>query len=289
MTAAITAEHRFLAEERALINTILLAGLPHGLSTRLDEAMRYVIQGGGKRLRPLLVFAAAELGTYSPLVEQAAIAVEYMHLYSLVHDDLPAMDNDDWRHGQLACHKVYGEAMAILVGDTLQALAFQVLAKPLLDAEKQLKMIALLAKAAGPLGMTGGQALDLDQTTTIAQLEAMHEGKTAALIQAAVLLGAVAAGVDDTTQDRLGDFGKNLGLLYQIQDDLLDIEGTKASLGKTPGKDERDQKPTYPRLMGTEMARKKMADLQIAAESLLSGLQADRLNELLQKILTRNV
>ncbi len=289
MTDAITAEHRFLAEKRVLIDTLLLAGLPHGLSARLDEAMRYVIQGGGKRLRPLLVFATAELGAYSPLVEQAAIAVEYMHLYSLVHDDLPAMDNDDWRHGQLACHKVYGEAMAILVGDTLQALAFQVLAKPLLDAEKQLKIIALLAKAAGPLGMTGGQALDLDQTTTMAQLETMHEGKTAALIQAAVLLGAMAAGVDDAIQDRLADFGKNLGLLYQIQDDLLDIAGTKASLGKTPGKDERDQKPTYPRLMGTEMAKKKMIVLQTAAESLLSGLQADRLNELLQKILTRNI
>lgn len=289
MTDAITAEHGFFVEKRILIDTLLLAALPHGLSARLDEAIRYVVQGGGKRLRPLLVFAAAELGTYSPLVEQAAIAVEYIHLYSLVHDDLPAMDNDDWRHGQLSCHKAFDEANAILVGDTLQALAFQVLAKPLLNAEKQLRMIALLAKAAGSLGMTGGQALDLDQTTTTAQLEAMHEGKTAALIQASILLGAIAAGVHDDIQDRLADFGKKLGLLYQIQDDLLDIAGTKASLGKTPGKDERDKKPTYPRLTGIDMAKKKMTALQISAESLLSGLQAERLNELLQKILTRNV
>lgn len=285
--AEITVNPSFFEEKHALTEKLLLDLLPQGLSSTLDAAIRYVIEGGGKRLRPLLVFATATLGKDSLLVDRAAVAVEYMHLYSLVHDDLPAMDNDDWRHGQLTCHKVYGEAMAILVGDALQSLAFEVLATPAIDVNKQVKMMAILAKAAGPLGMVGGQALDLDQTTGLLELDCMHEGKTAALIQAAILMGAIAAEVDEISQQKLADFGRNLGLLYQIQDDLLDFEGDQANLGKTPGKDERDKKPTYPRLMGVDYAKKRLDAINGAVTPILVELRADTLRDLLQIILAR--
>ena len=228
---------------------------------RLHQAMRYVSLGGGKRLRPLLALAAAELGQADRAALEAGMAaVELIHVYSLVHDDMPAMDNDSLRRGKPTCHVQYGEAAALLSGDALQTLAFELLSRPTgLPGARQLRMLSTLAQAAGSLGMAGGQAIDLanvGKAMNQAALEKMHSLKTGALIRAAVALGALSCpDVDDESLARLDDYARKLGLAFQVIDDVLDCEADTATLGKTAGKDADADKPTYVKLMGLPQAR----------------------------------
>lgn len=253
---------------------------------RLHDAMRYATLGGGKRVRPLLVFAAGELSNAPPeRLDIAACAVELIHVYSLVHDDLPCMDNDVLRRGRPTCHIEFDEATALLVGDSLQTLAFELLASHPLG-QHQLEMITLLAQASGSCGMAGGQAIDLaavGKPLEQAELELMHALKTGALIRAAVLLGAL-AGTPLSTEERqqLDRFAKRAGLLFQVVDDILDCTANTATLGKTAGKDAAADKPTYVTLLGLDAAREYAQDLRHEALAALSsfGARARRLTEL---------
>lgn len=231
---------------------------------RLHAAMRHASLGGGKRLRPLLVYATGQaLGADDVSLDAAAASVELIHAYSLVHDDLPAMDDDDLRRGRPTVHIAFDEASAILAGDALQTLAFEALAKAPLPAELRIELVHVLARASGAAGMAGGQALDLAVTglgQSVESLQRMHRLKTGALIRAAVELGARIAGADPTQRARLDEFADALGLAFQIRDDLLDVEGNAAELGKTPGKDAKQDKPTYPALLGLEGARAALAE-----------------------------
>jgi geranylgeranyl pyrophosphate synthase len=234
----------------------------------LHGAMRYAVLGGGKRLRPLLVYAAGHaLGRDDAILDAPACAVEIIHAYSLVHDDLPAMDDDDLRRGRPTCHIVYGEAMAILAGDALQALAFEMLATPREagDAGARIAMLRTLGAACGAEGMAGGQAFDLSAVghkLTLDELERMHAYKTGALIRASVRLGALAAGcTDDALLARLDRYGHAVGLAFQVRDDILDVEGESAVIGKTAGKDAAADKPTFPSIIGLEASRQRLADL----------------------------
>ena len=233
-----------------------------GATPRLLEAMRYSTLAGGKRVRPVLVYATGEaLGASLEVLDCAAAAVELIHVYSLVHDDLPAMDNDDLRRGRPTCHRAFDEATAILTGDALQARAFEVLAHApaQISAGARLEMLRVLADAIGTRGMAGGQAIDLEsvkQTLDEAALERMHRLKTGALIQASVLLGAISAGVQNAPErTALAEFGAEIGLAFQIQDDILDVEGTTTALGKRAGADADRVKPTYPSVLGLENSR----------------------------------
>ncbi|MCP5159350.1 MAG: (2E,6E)-farnesyl diphosphate synthase [Gammaproteobacteria bacterium] len=229
----------------------------------LHQAMRYAVLGGGKRIRPVLVYLAGHvIGAHPEMLDGPACAVEFIHAYSLIHDDLPAMDNDDFRHSQPTCHKAFGEALAILAGDALQALAFQVLAQDsamIPDPAIRLRMQGVLAQAAGSRGMAGGQAIDLaaiGRELTLAELENMHIHKTGALIRASVLMGALSQpAVEPTILERLDRYAKCIGLAFQIQDDILDVVGDTTILGKTTGVDRILNKPTYPMLLGLEGAR----------------------------------
>ena len=242
--------------------------------------MRYAVLGGGKRLRPVLVYATgAALGAALDRLDAAAVAVEVIHAYSLVHDDLPAMDDDALRRGRPTCHIEFGEAMAILAGDALQALAFEVLAAdPLLaDAPRiHVEMLRVLAAACGAQGMAGGQALDLaaiGQQLAPAELERMHVHKTGALIRASVRLGALGAGcADQIVLDALERYGHCIGLAFQIRDDIIDIEGDSATLGKTAGKDAANAKPTYPAILGMDASRAQLAQLTEQAIASLAPL-----------------
>ncbi|HAZ60309.1 MAG TPA: (2E,6E)-farnesyl diphosphate synthase [Gammaproteobacteria bacterium] len=264
------------------IETVLSECLPPAITppTRLHEAMRYVVLGGGKRVRPFLVYATGSaFGGSLRDLDAAAAAVELIHAYSLVHDDLPAMDDDDLRRGQPTCHRAYDEATAILVGDGLQALAFELLAfgtPATLPPEQRLRMLQVLAHAAGSLGMVGGQAIDLYATgsaLTLPQLEDMHRRKTGALITAAVQLGALASPrIRDFELDALDRYARAIGLAFQVRDDLLDIEASTSDLGKPQGSDERQGKATYPRLLGLEGARATLATLHATALTALQEL-----------------
>jgi farnesyl diphosphate synthase len=239
----------------------------------LHRAMRYAVLGGGKRLRPLLVYAAGEaFGAPLEHLDAAAAAVEIIHAYSLVHDDLPAMDDDSLRRGRPTCHVAFGEAMAILAGDALQALAFEVLAhdeQHEIDASVRVEMLRTLAVACGSHGMAGGQAFDLAAVGTMlsaAELERMHVHKTGALIRASVRLGALIAGCADAKIfDALERYGHSIGLAFQIRDDLLDIEAGTEQLGKTAGKDAAASKPTYPAILGVDASRAELARLTQSA------------------------
>jgi farnesyl diphosphate synthase len=263
---------------------------------RLHEAMRYATLEGGKRVRPLLTFAAGELVRARPeRLEVAAAAVELIHAYSLVHDDLPCMDDDMLRRGKPTVHVEYDEATALLAGDALQSLAFQLLAEPVLadDARVQLEMVKLLAVAAGSRGMAGGQQIDLEavgKPLSVPELEAMHIHKTGALIRAAVLLGAACGGaLDAALRARLDQYAKTVGLAFQVVDDVLDHEASTATLGKTAGKDSRQGKPTYVSAMGIARARELAQELghnaRLAVEPLGAG--ARRLRELADFIVLR--
>ena len=262
---------------------------------RLHSAMRYSVLDGGKRVRPLLAFAAGELaGADVARVNYAAASVELIHAYSLVHDDMPCMDDDVLRRGKATCHVEYDEATALLVGDALQSLAFQLLSESRLsgDANKQLQMVKLLATASGSRGMAGGQAIDLASVGTqlsVPELEQMHIHKTGALIRAAILLGAYCGNLNQEQLDKLDRFGKCIGLAFQVVDDVLDSEADTATLGKTAGKDADNDKPTYVTLLGVTAARKMASELhQEAMQSLTEfGSKARRLTELADFIVMR--
>jgi farnesyl diphosphate synthase len=268
------------------------------LPQKLHEAMRYTVLGGGKRMRPMLVYAAGRaLGIAPDALDGPACAVEFIHVYSLIHDDLPAMDDDDLRRGKPTCHVVYGEATAILTGDALQALAFQVLAHDpsiTATAQNRLRMIDVLARAGGSQGMVGGQAIDLGavgQKLTLPELENMHIRKTGALIRASVQLATLAkADMDAFRADRLDHYAKCIGLSFQVQDDILDEESDTATLGKTQGKDKDSDKPTYPALLGLSGAKQKARELHEQALDSLScfGAEADILRDLSLYIIQRD-
>ena len=232
---------------------------------RLYQAMRYSVMNGGKRVRPILVYAACEaLGGDAEQADNAACAVELIHAYSLVHDDLPAMDDDDLRRGKPTVHIAFDEATAILAGDALQTLAFERLATADATATLRVDWLATLAQASGAAGMCGGQALDVDATgsqQSLDDLQRMHALKTGALIRAAVRMGALAGGADAATLTRLDGFADALGLAFQVRDDILDIEASSTQLGKTAGKDVAQAKSTYPALLGMDGAKTKLAEL----------------------------
>lgn len=264
---------------------------------RLHAAMRYAVLGGGKRIRPLLAYAAGEVaGAALENVDRAAAAAELIHVYSLVHDDLPCMDDDRLRRGKPTVHVQYDEATALLVGDSLQSLAFQLLSEQKLvhAPEKQLEAISLLARAAGSRGMAGGQAIDLEslgKTLSVPELEFMHVHKTGALIRASILLGASCGGALATGQlGMLDRFGKFIGLAFQVMDDVLDADGTTASLGKTAGKDAKDNKPTYVAALGVARARELARELRDDAIAALDGVEdrGGRLRELAEFIVARS-
>ena len=271
------------------VNQALEKCLPpeHDEPTRLLAAMAYSVLGEGKRLRPVLVYATGQLlGAELAVLDKPACAVELIHAYSLIHDDLPAMDDDDLRRGKPTCHKAFDEATAILAGDTLQSLAFQILAdddhSPL-TAAIHLNMVRTLADACGFLGMAGGQALDLWATqriVSIADVELIHRRKTGALIHACIRLGAQAAGCTDLKiLSTLDQFGLALGLAFQIQDDILDIEVETEQLGKPQGSDLAKQKATYPALLGLPAAKAKL--LEVYTEALTALKQLPLENHLL--------
>ncbi|BAU72352.1 (2E,6E)-farnesyl diphosphate synthase [Metapseudomonas furukawaii] len=264
---------------------------------RLYQAMRYSVVNGGKRVRPLLVYAACEaLGGDPARADGAACAVELIHAYSLVHDDLPAMDDDDLRRGQPTTHIAFDEACAILAGDGLQALAFEVLAdaeRNPQDAETRLAMVASLGHAAGPAGMVGGQAIDLGSVglkLDQAALETMHRHKTGALIEASVRLGALASGqATPAALAALRIYARAVGLAFQVQDDILDVESDTATLGKTQGKDQAHDKPTYPALLGMDRAKAYALELRDQALAAVAGLgdSAEPLRALARYIVER--
>jgi len=287
------------ARQRQLrMETVLEQILPSSdlAPQRLHQAMRYATLGGGKRVRPLLAFAAGELsGAPNERVEAVAAAVELIHVYSLVHDDLPCMDDDDLRRGKPTCHVQYDEATALLVGDSLHSLAFQILTeRPVThNAALQLEMVRLLALAAGSRGMAGGQAIDLDsvgKALTQPELEFMHIHKTGALIRAAVMLGAHCGhGVDAGQLEAINHYAKCVGLAFQVVDDILDVEASTATLGKTAGKDAQSNKPTYVSILGLSDARALAQELHHNALSALAdfGEGAKRLAQLADFIVRR--
>ena len=262
----------------------------------LHEAMSYVSVGGGKRFRPLLVAAAARLGAAeAEALSQAMAAIEYVHVYSLVHDDMPEMDNDSLRRGKPTCHVQYDQATALLVGDALQTLAFDVLSRPVnLPAAQQLQRVQVLARASGSEGMAGGQGIDLanvGKDLSLAQLQHMHGLKTGALIRAAVALGGLSCSdVSDGLLADLDVYADKLGLAFQVIDDVLDCEQDTATLGKTAGKDEEANKPTYVKLLGLEGARTKAISLAEEAKAAVAtyGDAAAALLGLADYVIKRN-
>ncbi|MEW6445423.1 MAG: (2E,6E)-farnesyl diphosphate synthase [Pseudomonadota bacterium] len=260
---------------------------------RLHEAMRYAVLGPGKRVRPFLAYATARLlATPEERLDAPACALELIHAYSLVHDDLPAMDDDDLRRGRPTCHRAFDEATAILAGDALQTLAFEVLSEaPGLSADTRLAMLATLARASGSRGMAGGQAIDLDavgHSLELAALETMHRMKTGALIEASVRLGALAGGADADLLQRLQTYACAIGLAFQVRDDILDVTADSQTLGKTQGKDASHDKPTYVSLLGLGAAQNLAADLRDEAVDALNGLpRADELRALASFIVDR--
>lgn len=247
--------------------------------TRLHAAMRYSVLGGGKRIRPLLIYATGEtLGVAVDRLDPSAAAVEMVHAYSLIHDDLPAMDDDDLRRGRPTCHRAYDEATAILAGDALQALALEILASdPALDVDAvtRAKMVAALARAGGSRGMAGGQAQDLEaegRAQSLADLEGMHAMKTGALIRASVMLAAeTAGGLDAARMSALARFGEVIGLAFQVRDDILDVVAGTEVLGKPQGSDARHGKSTFPALLGLDGAKARVASLKAEALDLLAS------------------
>ena len=262
----------------------------------LHEAMSYVSVGGGKRFRPLLVAAAARLGAAdAEALSQAMAAIEYVHVYSLVHDDMPEMDNDSLRRGKPTCHVQYDQATALLVGDALQTLAFDVLSRPVnLPAAQQLQRVQVLARASGSEGMAGGQGIDLanvGKDLSLAQLQHMHGLKTGALIRAAVALGGLSCSdVSDALLADLDVYADKLGLAFQVIDDVLDCEQDTATLGKTAGKDEEANKPTYVKLLGLDGARTQAISLAEEAKAAVAtyGDAAAALLGLADYVIKRN-
>jgi geranylgeranyl diphosphate synthase type II len=286
----------FFADDRALVEAALARLLPpeHTLPVSIHRAMRYSVAAGGKRIRPLLCIEAARLfsADLAGAVE-AGCAVEFIHTYSLIHDDLPALDNDDLRRGKPTNHKVFGEAIAILAGDALLTLAFQTLANAPIDAARRVRAIAEVSAAAGTVnGMVGGQVADIEaerKPVDASGLEYIHRSKTAALICASIVAGAIAGGAPDDDVERLRHFGQNIGWAFQVVDDILDVEESSAALGKTAGKDQAQQKATYPSLYGLEKSREIAGELSENAirELDIYGLRAGNLRALVEFLVAR--
>jgi geranylgeranyl diphosphate synthase type II len=288
----------YLEEQRQRIERSLELLVPSETErpTVLHRAMRYSLFAGGKRLRPILCLEASRAISTDPVPDIDAVAstLELIHTYSLIHDDLPALDNDDYRRGKLTCHKVFGEAMAILAGDALLTLAFQVLSSlPGTPSAVRAALAAELSRAAGTVdGMIGGQAADLEAANNSLNpdtLEYIHRSKTAAMFRAAVCLGAIAAQATREQLSRIAQFGETAGLAFQIVDDILDVEGSRETLGKTAGKDATQKKVTYPALYGLErsrqLAEQKLARAQAALAPL--GAPAGRLRQLAEALVVR--
>jgi geranylgeranyl diphosphate synthase type II len=286
----------FFEEDRRAVEQALERLLP-GEATpppSIHRAMRYSVFAGGKRVRPILCMEAARI--FSAQVEPAIVAgcaLEFIHTYSLIHDDLPALDNDDLRRGKPTCHKQFGEAYAILAGDALLTLAFQTLADVPLAPERRVAAMQEVSRAAGTVrGMVGGQVADLEaegKTVTAEMLEYIHRSKTAALIRASVVTGAISGGAGDADVERLRRFGENIGWAFQVVDDILDVEESSAALGKTAGKDQAQKKATYPALFGLEKSRAFAEKLinDAIAELATYGERAARLRELAEFLAAR--
>ncbi len=263
----------------------------------LAEAIRYSVIGGGKRIRPAMVYAAGEaMGVSTDLLDIPACAVEMIHAYSLIHDDLPAMDDDDLRRGRPTCHKAFDEATAMLAGDALQALAYEILAKDdhkELTPEHRIAMLSLLTEASGAHGMAGGQAVDLasvGKQLTLQQLEHMHQLKTGALIRASILLGGMCKqDINEDELSMLSDYAHCIGLSFQIQDDILDVIGDTETLGKPQGSDQEQEKPTFPAILGLEESRQRAIQQHELALKILEPLdeKADSLRQLSAYIVER--
>ena len=271
-----------LTDYQARVHAMLDRALPPATEPprRLHEAMRYAVLNGGKRVRAILVIATGEaLRADAGRLEPAACAVEFIHAYSLVHDDLPAMDDDDLRRGVPTCHRAFGEATALLAGDALQTLAFGTLAQAPTPVPGAGELVRTLAQAGGSRGMAGGQAVDLEsvgRTLTIGELERMHLLKTGALIRASVRLGALSAGArDPELLDRLDEYARCIGLAFQIRDDVLDVEGETETLGKRQGADIALDKPTYPAILGLEASKAHARTLHARASEQLVPLGRD--------------
>jgi geranylgeranyl diphosphate synthase type II len=289
--------HDYLSEQQKLIDCELDRLVPAESvpPATIHRAMRYSLFAGGKRIRPLLCLAAAD--AVSDAIDGAVTAastLEFIHTYSLIHDDLPALDNDDYRRGKLTCHKVFGDAMAILAGDALLTLAFQVLSASLKVSERQRALLAAeLSKAAGTVGgMIGGQVADLEgegQSPNAALLESIHRAKTGALLRASVRMGAIYAGATSGQLAALSAYGEHIGLAFQMIDDILDVEESSEALGKTAGKDAQQHKITFPAVYGVEESRRMASiECQRAHETLAAfGARAERLHELADLIVHR--
>jgi len=261
----------------------------------IHRARRYSLFAGGKRIRPILAIASAHAVADSPSgIESAAATLELIHTYSLIHDDLPAMDNDDLRRGRLTCHKVFGEAMAILAGDALLTLAFEVLSRlPLIDASRKIRLVEELSRASGTVGgMIGGQVNDIEgerKPPTAALLDSIHRAKTGALLRASVRIGAIYAGATEAQLAALSSYGEHIGLAFQIIDDVLDVEESSEALGKTAGKDEAQQKITFPAVYGLDRSREMAENERLAAHEALAGFgeRAERLRQIADFIVQR--
>jgi len=286
----------FFESDRAGIEEALDRLLPkeEAHPASIHKAMRYSVFAGGKRIRPILCLEAAAMFSENPVAAvSTGCALEFIHTYSLIHDDLPALDNDDFRRGKPTCHKVFGEAIAILAGDALLTLAFQTLAFVPVEPQRRLNILATIAQAAGTdRGMIGGQVADLEaekKTPDVGTLEYIHRSKTAALIRASIVAGGIAGGATNEDVERLKCFGENIGWAFQVVDDILDVEESSAVLGKTAGKDQAQQKATYPALYGILQSRDIAADLAAKALSELDfyGERAARLRELAQFLVAR--
>ncbi len=262
----------------------------------IHQAMRYSLFAGGKRIRPLLAIATAEAVSDAPIgIESCACSLELIHTYSLIHDDLPALDNDDLRRGRPTCHKVFGEAMAILTGDALLTLAFEVLSKlEGADAARKIKLVRELAVASGTVGgMIGGQVNDIEgegKHPTAHLLESIHRAKTGALLRTSVRMGGIYAGADETQLAALTSFGEHVGLAFQIVDDILDVEQSSEALGKTAGKDAAQKKITFPAVYGIEVSKRMAEEERLAAHLALQPFdnRARRLKELADLVVQRS-
>jgi geranylgeranyl diphosphate synthase, type II len=288
----------YLAQQQKLIDSALDRLVPSESTppATIHRAMRYSLFAGGKRIRPVLCYeAAATVADHTPGILDAAGSLELIHTYSLIHDDLPALDNDDLRRGRPTCHKVFGDAMAILAGDALLTLAFQVLSQcPEIDPARRARLVEELSLASGTVGgMVGGQVNDLEgekQTPTPELLESIHRAKTGALLRASLRMGAVCAGAAEAQLDALSRYGEHVGLAFQIVDDLLDVEQSSAALGKTAGKDAQQHKITFPAVYGLEVSHRMAEEQRLQAHAALApfGPRADRLREIADFIVQRH-
>jgi geranylgeranyl diphosphate synthase type II len=287
----------FLLEQVQTVDRLLNEWVPDETvdPSSIHRAMRYSLFAGGKRIRPILAIAAARAVTDSSAgVEDAATTLELVHTYSLVHDDLPALDNDDLRRGRPTCHKVFGDAIAILAGDALLTLSFEVLSRlPGVGAERKIRLVEELSRAAGTVGgMIGGQVNDIEgerQKPTAALLDSIHRAKTGALLRASVRMGAIYAGASEQQIAALADYGEHIGLAFQIIDDVLDVEESSEGLGKTAGKDEAQHKVTFPAVYGLRRSHEMAEEERLAAHRAVSGFgdRAQRLHQIADFIVQR--